>query len=120
MDAADKFEPAEVFCLAELLSDELQARGWRTQDVALRMGGTAEHMANNLLALDLVMCVHDDKLLVGDKLFDGLAKAFDVDPQFFRNIDASWRKYPDRRRPFRPPDSIFGPISRRAFIRPVT
>ena len=30
-------EPAEVFSLAECLAEEMQARGWRTDDVALRM-----------------------------------------------------------------------------------
>lgn len=111
--------PAEVFCLAELLSDELEARGWTTDDVALRMGGDVDEICKNLLAVNLIMCVHKDKLLVGDRLFDGLAKVFDVDPMFFRNIDAAWRKHPDRRRPFKPPESIFGPISRRSAMHVV-
>lgn len=106
--------PAEVFCLAELLSDELTARGWTTEDIAIRMGGDIEDFSKNLLAVDLLMCVHKDNLLVGDHLFDALTKVFDVDPMFFRNIDAAWRKHPEQRRPFAPPESIFGPVSRRA------
>ncbi len=108
--------PAEVFCLAEFLSDELVARGWTTTDVAIRMGG---NVAKNLLAIDLIMCVQEDSLLIDDALFDDLSRVFEVDSAFFRNIDASWRKHPDRRQPFDPPDIIFGPLSRRAFIRAV-
>lgn len=107
--------PAEVFCLAELLSDEMEARGWTTEDIALRMGGTVEDFAKNLLSIDLLMCVQKDKLLVGDRMFDALTAVFDVDPDYFRNLDAVWRKAPpERRSPFKPPDSIFGPISRRS------
>lgn len=114
MDETHERIPAEVFCLAELLSDELMARGWTTTTVALRMGGDIEETAKNLLAIDLLMCVQDDNLLVGDRLFDGLTKVFEVDSTYFRNIDATWRKHPDRRSPFEPPDAIFGPLSRRA------
>jgi len=111
--------PAEVFCLAELISDELIARGWTTEDVALRMSATPEEMQKNLLTLDLLMCVQRDGLLIGDQMFNGLTRVFDVDPMFFRNIDAQWRKHPDRRSPFTPPETIFGPISRRATIHTV-
>jgi hypothetical protein len=111
--------PAEVFCLAELLSDEMIARGWTTDDVAARMGGDEEQFTRDLLALNLIMCVHKDSLLIGDRLFDALTRAFDVDQMFFRNIDAEWRKHPDRRSPFSPPEAIFGPISRRALFHVV-
>lgn len=111
--------PAQVFCLAELLSDELVERGWTTDDVALRMGGDENQFIRDLLGINLIMCVHRDGLLIGDHLFDGLTKVFDVDPMFFRNIDTAWRKHPDRRTPFEPPDSIFGPISRRALFHVV-
>jgi hypothetical protein len=115
----DMRTPAEVFCLAELLSDEMIARGWTTEDVAVRMSATVDDLAKNLLALDLLMCVHDDKLLVGDRMFDGLTQVFGVDPLFFRNIDAVWREHPDRRSPFTPPEVIFGPTSRRATMQVV-
>jgi hypothetical protein len=112
--------PAAVFCLAEHLCDEMLARGWKTQDVAMRMGGTVDDMARNLLALDLIMCVHKDKLLIGDRLFAGLARAFDVPEELFRNLDKAWRDAPaETRQPFDPPESIFGPISRRALIHAV-
>ena len=112
--------PAEVFPLAEYISDELVARGWTTADAAIRMGGATEHqIAIDLLCLDLLMCVHKDNLLVGDRLFAGLSKAFGVSEQYFRAVDDTWRRHPDRRLPFEPPDAIFGPISRRSLIRVV-
>jgi hypothetical protein len=107
--------PAEVFSLAEMLCDEMQARGWQTEDVAFRMGGTFDDFVRNLLTIDLLMCVQRDTLLVGDRMFNGLAHAFNVDHRTLRNLDAAWRQAPpDHRAPFTPPDSIFGPLSRRA------
>ena len=112
--------PAEVWPLAAHLAEEMEARGWQTQDVAIRMGGrTPMDMAKDLLVLDLLMCVHSDKLLTSDKEFDKLALAFDVSADFFRNLDAMWRKWPDRRVKFKPPEHIFGPVSRRSVIRVV-
>lgn len=105
--------PAEVFCLAESLSDEIIARGWTTEDVAVRMC-TSRGPAMDLLIIDMLMCVQDDGLLIDEETFDGLARAFDVDPQFFRNLHAIWTQWPDRRSPFEPPESIFGPTSRQA------
>ena len=119
--STEKRQPAETFCLAELLCDEMQARGWRTEDVAVMMGGAVEDVGKNLLAIDLLMCVQDDKLLVGERLFGELARVFDVDPEFFRNLDKAWRDAPpERRSPFTPPDSIFGPVSRRATMQIVS
>lgn len=107
--------PAEVFSLAEMLCDEMQERGWQTEDVAFRMGGTFDDFIKNLLAIDLLMCVQKDKLLVGDRLFNALGAAFNIDHRTLRNLDAAWRRAPPgRRAPFSPPDAIFGPLSRRA------
>lgn len=113
------FVPAEVFPLAEFLSDEILARGWTTTDVALRMGGTDEEIARNLLVVDLVMCVHRDGLLMSDKTFADLARAFEIEEHVLRSLDEAWRKWPDQRSEFTPPEAIFGPISRRALIRAV-
>lgn len=113
------FIPAQVFHLAEHLSDEIVARGWTTTDVAMRMGGTAEEIARNILVVDLLMCVHDDRLLISDKNFADLARAFEIEEVVFRSIDKAWRKWPDKRVVFDPPDNIFGPISRRQLMRVV-
>lgn len=105
--AAD--EPAHVFSLAETLCDEMQARGWTTSDVAARMGGERQY-AMSKFVVDLVLAVSPtkDRLIVDDETFEGLARAFDVSEQFFRNIDAAWRAWPHRRSPFEAPESLFG------------
>lgn len=118
MSTADERVPAEVFCLAEFLCDEMQERGWKTEDVAVRMK-TPSGAAMDLFCLDLVMAVQDDGLILDDELFSGIARAFDVSPEFFRNLHETWKRYPDRRSPFKCPEEIFGPISRRAMIRSV-
>lgn len=110
--------PAQVFCLAEFLYDEMVERGWTTEKVAVRMH-TKHGAAMDLFCLDLMMCVQDDNLILDDDLFNGLGRAFDTDPQTFRNIHEEWLTHPDRRSPFEVPEEIFGPTSRRAMIRVV-
>ena len=107
-------EPAEVFHLSEFLCEEILARGWTTEDVAVRMN-TSRDSVRDLLMIDLLICVHDDKLLLDDETCDGLGRAFGVSSQFFRNLDETWRKFPDRRSPFTPPETVFGPTSRAFF-----
>ncbi|MER9937394.1 hypothetical protein [Mesorhizobium sp. M0088] len=120
MDEIANFEPAEVFSLAEYLCEEMGARGWTTEDAAIRMGGTPEEIARKLLKLDIVLCVQKDNMVLTDDFFEDLGRAFDVSPELFRNLDATWRKWPDRRfNGFVMPDHMFGPISRRSMIRSV-
>jgi hypothetical protein len=110
-----EIEPAEVFSLAEYISDELQARGWTTENAVIRMGvGSSDEFAKTLFELGLMLCVQRDNLHWRDKLLSKLASAFDVSEGFLRNLDTSWRKWPDRRSPFEPPECIFGPISRQS------
>lgn len=97
--------PAEVWPLASYLADEMAAREWTVWDVAARMSDRYSRGVN-ALALNLLLCVHEDGLLVGDDLFSGLAAAFGVNEQFFRNLDVAWRKYPDRRVPFECPEGL--------------
>jgi len=111
--------PAQVFCLAEMISDEMFERGWRTEDVAIRMGGKDVHeIGIDLLTLDLLMCVQDDRMNIGDDIFERLSRAFDVSAQYFRNLHEMWLAHPDRRAPFSPHDTLFGKISRSAIRRP--
>jgi hypothetical protein len=112
--------PAEAFPLAELLGDEMIARGWTTDDVAIQMGGDETEIAHNMFVVMLMLSVQREGLLVGEETFNSLARAFGVDSNFFRNIDAAWRNAPaDRRQFYSPPEQLFGPISRRGFIRAV-
>ena len=109
----DERKPAAVFSVAEMLCDEIVARGWTTEDVARRMN-TGRPFANDLFIIDLIMTVQDDGLLIDDITFDGLSAALGVSNWYFRNIDAAWRKWPDCRQMFVPPDSIFSLLSKEA------
>ncbi|WGR74359.1 MULTISPECIES: hypothetical protein [unclassified Bradyrhizobium] len=117
---SDERIPAEVFPLAEFLGEEMIERGWNTDDLAIRIGGNENMIARNMLALMLLLSVQREGLLIGDSMLDSLTEAFEVDPQFFRNLDTAWREAPaDRRRFYSPPEKLFGPVSRRSLIRAI-
>ena len=99
--------PAQVFHIAEYLCEEILARGWTTADVGRRMK-TSRSAEVDILIVDMLLCVHEDGLLLDDETCDGLGRAFGVNPTFFRNLDTIWRKWPDRRASFTPPESVFG------------
>ena len=98
--------PAQVSHIAEFLCEEILARGWTTADVAQRMK-TSRSAAIDMLIIDMLICVHEDGLLMDDETCDGLGRAFGVSSAYWRNLDNGWRKWPDRRSPFTPPDSVF-------------
>jgi HTH-type transcriptional regulator / antitoxin HigA len=81
--------PAEVFHPSEFIIEEMEARGWTRDDLALRMGGD---FGINRLSLDFYFEVGptDPNLLMGDG--DDFARAFGVSAEFFRNLEAVWRK----------------------------
>ena len=99
-------EPAEVFPLAQYLCEEMEERGWTTADVATRMDGDD---AENQVAVDIILTVHKDSLVIDEKTFESLAKAFGVSALFFKRLDAVWRRWPDRRALFTAPESLFKP-----------
>jgi len=103
------FEPAEVFPLAEYLCEEMIERGWTTDDVAVRML-TTRGAGMDAFIVAAVLSVHKDSLVIDDETFDGLARAFGVSGELFRNLDAAWRRWPAKRSPFSAPDSVFGPV----------
>jgi hypothetical protein len=104
--------PASVWPLASFVCEEMQARGWNTDDVAMRMGSaTDEEFGTDLLAFGFLMSVQDDGLLIGDEMFRKLSLAFGASEDYFRNLDSAWRNAPpDRREPFDCPDEIYGPL----------
>lgn len=81
-------EIAETFPTGEFIQDELDARGWTTDDLAVRMGGDA---AMNKLTVDLLIHVPDKNMILDTETAEGLSRAFGVSAQFFLNIDATWR-----------------------------
>lgn len=77
-------EPPGVF-----LAEELEARGWSSRDLALRMGGDA---AVNELCVDMMIAVHDPNLLVDAETSAQIGRALDVSEEFFLNLDRLYRR----------------------------
>ena len=109
--AADRpHQVAHAFSLAECLSEEMIERGWTTEDVVRHMQ-TGRDPAIDLLCLDLLMCVQDDDLLTDPITFDGLTRAFGVDPDFSETwMRRGVARRREMREPFNPPEQIFGPM----------
>ena len=84
-------ESAEAFPPGEFIQDELDARGWTTTDLAIRMGGDPRF---NKLVVDMLVHVRAKGLSIGEETAERLAKAFGVSKQFFLNLDKSWQDHP--------------------------
>jgi hypothetical protein len=104
---SEEREPVEVWPLTHFLCEEMQARGWTTADVAIRMK-TSDGYGIDKLTLDLLMANEEANLIIDDNTFAALARAFGVSEQYFRNLHAVWKNWPDRRVAFECPESIFG------------
>lgn len=98
--------PAEVFSLAEYLADEMRERGWKTSDVAARMGNERGYDMDAFI-FELVLAGGSDEATIDDETFAGMAQAFEVSEDLLRNIDTSWRQFPDRRSAYEAPDDMF-------------
>ncbi len=87
-------DPREIERLAEhpsaYIAEEMETRGWSRADVANRMG--VECCARNLFALDLYLEAGPSfpSLRLGQDTADRLARAFDVSPDLFLNLEAAW------------------------------
>lgn len=82
--------PAEVWHPGHFILEEMQERGWSSRDLALKIGGTAREIAINEVAIDLAIYVDDKNLRLGADLIRDLARAFDVSPEFFQNLENAW------------------------------
>jgi plasmid maintenance system antidote protein VapI len=80
-----------AYPLGEFLQEEMDARGWTTTDVAMRMGG--DDISKNLFRLEMTLAVHDPNLLLNADMANDLEMAFNIPAEFFLNIDAAWRAY---------------------------
>jgi len=108
--------PAEVFSLAEYLAEEMEARGWKTDDVAIGMK-TSRGPVRDTLIVDVILAVSGQRpMTIDDETFAGLARAFGVSEEMFRNLDRAWREHPDRQSKFECPDALFSPMSKRAVM----
>lgn len=104
--ATDERAPAEVFPLGQYIGDEMEAREWNSMNVALRMG-SEEDYSKNALIVEFILAAPDEKLIIDDRTFADLSRAFGVSPQFFKNLHTSWLKWPDRRQKYEAPEILF-------------
>lgn len=86
--------PAEAFPLGVILQDEMDARGWTSFDVALRMGGSTSHeVAVDHCCVELALHIRDPDLILDEETARKLGRAFDVNPQYFLNLSAAYREW---------------------------
>lgn len=81
---------------SEFIAEELMARGWSADDLALRMSdGTDHDYGVCRLALDFYDIVGPDepKMFIGDITSTKLGKAFGCSPGFFVALEDAWRAH---------------------------
>ena len=80
---------------SEFIAEEMIARGWSADDLALRMSdGTDYDFGICRLSLDFYDCVGpgEPKMFMGVETAGRLAKAFDVSPEYFLALESQWRR----------------------------
>lgn len=85
--------PAEGFHPSELIRDEIEARGWSLDELAMRMvGGDREQFGVQRLALDFYFeCgPTEPNLRMGDDSARMMAAVFDVSTDYFINLERAW------------------------------
>lgn len=80
---------AEAFHPSQYIRDELEARGWSLDDLALRMGGD---FGVNRLALDFYFELGptEPDMRIGLQSAAQLGIAFSVSPALFLNLEKAW------------------------------
>lgn len=77
----------------QLIEDELIARGWTADQLAIEMaGGEGEEAGKQRLVLDLYFEIgpDDTNMRLGEETTLALSRAFSVNPQFLRNLELAW------------------------------
>lgn len=84
--------PADCFHPSLFINEELKARGWSRDKLAIEMCG--QH-GLNVLALNLYLDIGPEEtgLRLGDAMAREIAKAFDVDADFFINLENAWLRW---------------------------
>lgn len=77
--------PAETFHLADMIEEEMEARGWDRAELAARM--TQYDLGINSLALDYFMDLRDPDLTPD---YDRLSYALGVSKGFLERVHAQW------------------------------
>lgn len=75
------YTPAEVFPPGEFLKEELEARGWSQADLAEILGRPPR----------LVSEIISGKRAISPETAQGLGDAFDVDPQYWLNLESAYQ-----------------------------
>jgi hypothetical protein len=76
-----------------IIAEELEARGWDRNDLALAMvGGDLDQFGVTRLSLDFFFEVGptDTALRIGDEMAAQLSRAFGVSKGFFLALEAAW------------------------------
>jgi hypothetical protein len=86
------FEPQH---LAQLIEEEMAARGWMLGDLVMNMGPhfTKHDWDVCQLSWEMFMAVREPNILLGDVMAEQLSDAFDVSPKFFTNFHEMWRTW---------------------------
>ena len=85
------WEPDAVPHPSVFIQEEMDARGWSRDLVAMRM---SPEFGLSRLTLDLYLDVGPRKtnMRIGEKTAKAFARAFDVSPDYFLNLEAAWLK----------------------------
>lgn len=94
-------QAAEAFPVGEYIQEELEARGWTTKDLAIKMGGSVRDIGINMLALDMLIAVKEAR--IDRDMAYLMAKAFDVSPDLFLNLDRYYHAWLAHRKTFTDP-----------------
>lgn len=87
-------EPAEAFHPSEFIADELKARGWDLQELAMRMHWT--EIAKSILALELYEAAGTDAEMATSCRLGEMAAQLDAafgTPGLFANLEAAYLKH---------------------------
>lgn len=82
-------KPAIAFHPSVFIKDELEARGWTLDMLAMRMG---PEFGIHRLALDfyLELGPSEPTIRIGKESAEAFGRAFGVSPQFFLNLERAW------------------------------
>lgn len=87
-DQVPEHVPIQAFSTWEYLADEIEARGWTVEEMAVRMGGDA---SINLCAIELIR-LEDPNIFLGQEMAEGIAKAFGTSADLWLRLDKTCRK----------------------------
>lgn len=84
----------ELIHLTEVLEEEMKERGWGMQELIMNMGPfySEKEWAIAELSWELFFEVRDKNVVLGEKMAQQLADAFDISPRFFIDFHENWRK----------------------------